>query len=1039
MPHNGSRAAAHVYVQGGYNGTDLANEFEFCGLDHAPAAGPPARVYTDGNGFISPPPSPSSWWQTNQLRAYGDNNTIWVLTWDGTCNPDFWVAEMGGPGNMRLATAQEVTQYAPGLPPANANRRYYIVTGVTIPSRSDVPEPNFSATYVGKSGEYGFSYLVGIRFKNQTTPIGNIRWYNAKYEADIQAGRYANSEWVAQAQGFGLLRFMDMCDPMAWPSAADVAQFAPPGVDPKMYRSKVITGTPAQPYATKLGFNYYEIPVRSDKPTPTDKMVLACALPEPVQYYRCKAYKTGSTSPQGVVPAGKTYFVVENVGSYEGATVVGAPHELANGDVIQIVTDWWYGGGWTPGPELGITPLRNAYAVTVITTTVFSIDVDTSASGVSVPKDQVVLKTPRIRYGGQTHYITAGRGVEPNSSGDGLSFRRNMTLQFLVPWGREAQAATYGAWYAGGGAAVYPHPKRFTDLANNAGSHCWYCIPPFATDEMIDFICNWFIDNLAPGLQLWLELGNEIWNYPPHREPLVQIAELGLLTKPNGQVTGTGGWWKTGFSIRNRYIHKRAKTLFASRGAPDKLRTVFGFQQYVGGEDSSLTYGINPQLNLGDWFSTGDQPGNYADVLAVAPYYAPAMHYNSRADLENFPGWKEAIWKYKQGGALRVEAFDWFRRQSMYSAETPAGWFSNGSRPGDYFFQPGLRKGVSLAADGDWTTAATQWNAKLALYEWNSDWWPETIGSVFARYAGSGHPATQTLVDLRDGDTYEDTATQTVYQKNWNGWSAIKTNFSSVVNGSPTTRKDVLGFCLDYLYSDARAQEVIQYLEWWHSAHPNHTYGCLFTVNNAYKWRQIFTFWPSGVAAQRAEVPKSIAAVRAWGLGGMTRDAYLYGRGYLTATAKSAKGAGGTLNGRGSLAATGTKSAQVFYGLSNYAENAVLDFLLRATGTSPTTVYLALHTGNTGEDGTTNEVSTSTGYARTAITFDAPSGGQIVSAAQVAFGPFSSAPGQITNFSIWTAASGGNCLATGAFTSSASPLSGYSLNVPAGGIQITAN
>lgn len=875
MPHNGSRAGAHVYVAGGYSGTTLNNQFEFCNLGTPQGGLYAIQRYCDGNGFISPPPPPHTEWWTNQLWAYGNNNQIWVLTWSGTCSPEFVVADMGGPGTMRLATAQEVTQYAPGLPPANSNRKYYIVTGVVLPARSDVSEPVFDATYPGKSGAYGFAYLVRFKFTNQTTPIGNIRWYTAENEASIQAGQYATSKWVEKASGFGLLRFMDMADPMSFPGPADVAQFAPPGVDPKTCRTPVVVNSAATPTGTKLGPNYWEIPVRSDKPTPVSGMVVNAVLPEDPVYYYARAYKTGSASPVGVVPAGKTYIDVTSVGRYVynngwGSTNLGTSHGLTDGDIVQGVGNPWWGGSWAPGwsasGDRSIGPIDRAYPATVVTTSIFSIDVNTAGENWTSPRDITMVPAPRIKYGSSTHYLTLGYGFEGNAAGDAYSYDRHLTCQFIVPWGRAA--ATHGMWYAGRGQAVYPHPKRFSDLANAVGSHCWYCIPPFATDEMVAFIVNWFMDNLGAGQQLWLELGNEVWNYGTHQVPLQWIGKLGQITKPNGQVTSTEWWWKGGFSYQNRRIHKLAKQIATSRGDPEKVQTVFGFQQFAGGATSSINE-INFQLTFNDWYPVGDRPGDHADVLAIAPYYAPPMHYNSRADIENYPGWKEAIWKHKQGGTQRLEAFDWFRRQSMYTAEIPAGWSAGAQPPGDHFLKPGINKGVSLAADGDWTTAAKQWNAKLALYEWNSDWWPETIGSRFPRYVGTGHPTTQSfpngLSNRPNWDTYEDTASKTLYK--WQGgstWVVEQANYSSAVNGVPTTRRDVLAFCLDYLYSDARAAEVTEYLDNWQNADAAHTYGCMYVINNPYMWRQIFTFWPSGPIAYENETPASITAVRTW-------------------------------------------------------------------------------------------------------------------------------------------------------------------------------
>ena len=64
--------------------------------------------------------------------------------------------------------------------------------------------------------------------------------------------------------------------------------------------------------------------------------------------------------------------------------------------------------------------------------------------------------------------------------------------------------------------------------------------------------------------------------------------------------------------------------------------------------------------------------------------------------------------------------------------------------------------------------------------------------------------------------------------------------------------------------------------------------------------------------------------------------------------------------------------------LSDYAENLVLTWLLTATAaTRPSAWYVALHTGDPGETGASNEVvvGTDADYVRKAITFADGSGG----------------------------------------------------------------
>lgn len=101
--------------------------------------------------------------------------------------------------------------------------------------------------------------------------------------------------------------------------------------------------------------------------------------------------------------------------------------------------------------------------------------------------------------------------------------------------------------------------------------------------------------------------------------------------------------------------------------------------------------------------------------------------------------------------------------------------------------------------------------------------------------------------------------------------------------------------------------------------------------------------------------------------------------------------------------------------ISNYAENKLLD-TIGGVAFSVTTPYLQLHTGDPGEDGTANAAGETT---RQSASFNAASGGSMVTSANVTWTNVSTTE-TVTHWSAWDAASAGNCLWTGALTSSAS-------------------
>jgi len=96
--------------------------------------------------------------------------------------------------------------------------------------------------------------------------------------------------------------------------------------------------------------------------------------------------------------------------------------------------------------------------------------------------------------------------------------------------------------------------------------------------------------------------------------------------------------------------------------------------------------------------------------------------------------------------------------------------------------------------------------------------------------------------------------------------------------------------------------------------------------------------------------------------------------------------------------------------MSNYLENALINATLRNTSyTSPATVYVALYTTDPTDADTGTEVSGGS-YARTAVTFGAPSNGVSTNSAAVEFPTCTSSWGTITHIGIRDASTSGNLL-----------------------------
>ena len=112
--------------------------------------------------------------------------------------------------------------------------------------------------------------------------------------------------------------------------------------------------------------------------------------------------------------------------------------------------------------------------------------------------------------------------------------------------------------------------------------------------------------------------------------------------------------------------------------------------------------------------------------------------------------------------------------------------------------------------------------------------------------------------------------------------------------------------------------------------------------------------------------------------------------------------------------------------ISNYAEVKLLDHITgRASYTMPTNVYIKLHLGDAGEAGTANAAVEAT---RKIVAWAAASSGSIASSATLEWTAVSTTE-TYTHWSMWDASTAGNCLWTGALSSSAAVTAGDTFQI----------
>ncbi len=121
---------------------------------------------------------------------------------------------------------------------------------------------------------------------------------------------------------------------------------------------------------------------------------------------------------------------------------------------------------------------------------------------------------------------------------------------------------------------------------------------------------------------------------------------------------------------------------------------------------------------------------------------------------------------------------------------------------------------------------------------------------------------------------------------------------------------------------------------------------------------------------------------------------------------------------------------------SNYLENKILLHVLDNTAyTSPTTVYLGLHTADPTDAGTGTEVSGGS-YARQSVAFTVTDNAATNDSA-IEFPTATGSWGTIGWVAVWDNSTGGNMLFHGALTTSKTIASGDVFRVPAGDLDIT--
>ncbi len=160
-------------------------------------------------------------------------------------------------------------------------------------------------------------------------------------------------------------------------------------------------------------------------------------------------------------------------------------------------------------------------------------------------------------------------------------------------------------------------------LCNALGCDMWYNITVYANDNYVTQTVSYIRDNLSAGLNLYLELSNEIWNFSfTQTNYAINLgAALGFPSATLGTIQQCYSW----YGYRTRQIMALASTAWAVSRTKTSLKRVMAVQAF-GNNTNFQTYRLNGNdLTTAGFNAFPNRPIDFCDVLSYAPYAAGAQ------------------------------------------------------------------------------------------------------------------------------------------------------------------------------------------------------------------------------------------------------------------------------------------------------------------------------------------------------------------------------------------------------------------------------
>jgi hypothetical protein len=191
------------------------------------------------------------------------------------------------------------------------------------------------------------------------------------------------------------------------------------------------------------------------------------------------------------------------------------------------------------------------------------------------------------------------------------------TIRFMN-WGRTNDSPVIN-WYDATNFHNYTqateqgvHPLYMIDLCNKTRKNMWICVPHMADDLYVQYLGLLCRIALDPGLTVYLEYSNEVWNSQFQQAQYAQTQGLALGLHPQ---SWHAGWLY--YSQRSVEVFNLFSSLYNQLGTRNLVRVLAG-------------QSVNPWVNkqIMDWQNAYQS----ADAFAVAPYFGGGF-----GNLNNVP------------------------------------------------------------------------------------------------------------------------------------------------------------------------------------------------------------------------------------------------------------------------------------------------------------------------------------------------------------------------------------------------------------------